>query len=319
MFGQSSFISAAYVGTSGRNLLRFTTPNLGNNFVVDVCCADLVGFQPFFQGRVVNPSINQNLSQRPIAGVGSINQFETTGRSLYDSLQIELRGRLTQNFQYRANYVFGKVEDDVSDVFDLAGAFALPQNSLTFAGEYAPANFDVRHRFTYSFIYELPEFENRGNAFKFLFGSWQIAGTGKYNTGQPFTVNTIFDVNHDGNLTDRLNNTRFITETGDRRNPLQLTCTGNQCQSLLAPLGEDGSVPRNSFRAGSLLELDMSFIKRFVIREGQTLQFRTDIFNFINRANFGIPVRFLESPGFGRATDTVTPGRRIQFALKYSF
>jgi hypothetical protein len=44
-----------------------------------------------------------------------------------------------------------------------------------------------------------------------------------------------------------------------------------------------------------------------------------DFFNFINRANFGVPVRFLEAPGFGRATETVTPGRRVQFALKYSF
>lgn len=46
---------------------------------------------------------------------------------------------------------------------------------------------------------------------------------------------------------------------------------------------------------------------------------RVDLFNFINRANYGIPVRLLEASGFGQATDTVTPGRRLQFALKYSF
>jgi hypothetical protein len=44
-----------------------------------------------------------------------------------------------------------------------------------------------------------------------------------------------------------------------------------------------------------------------------------DIFNFINRANYGVPVRFLESPGFGQATSTVTPARRIQFGLKFAF
>ncbi len=150
-----------------------------------------------------------------------------------------------------------------------------------------------------------------------MFGDWQIAGTGKFNTGQPFTVNTIFDINQDGNLTDRLNSTRFITETGNGRQPLLLANVDTT--TLLAPFGQDGVVPRNSFRAGSLLDLDLSFVKRFVIREGQTLQFRTDIFNFINRANFGIPVRFLEAPSFGKAVDTVTPGRRIQFALKYIF
>ena len=41
--------------------------------------------------------------------------------------------------------------------------------------------------------------------------------------------------------------------------------------------------------------------------------------NALNRANFGVPVRYLEAPGFGRAVSTVTPGRRVQFALKYVF
>jgi len=59
-------------------------------------------------------------------------------------------------------------------------------------------------------------------------------------------------------------------------------------------------------------------IKPFSIGSNH-LSFRTDIFNFINRANYGIPVRLLEAPGFGRAVNTVTPGRRIQFALKYEF
>ncbi len=322
LFG-STFLSVAYVGTTGRSLLRFTTPNLGSNYIAriegiffdDINCdgtPENIGFcEPITLGTTNSP-------QRRVPKVGSINQFETTGKSRYDSLQIGLRGRLSRSFQYRANYVYGEVKDDVSDVFDLAGAFALPQNSLTFAGEYAPANFDVRHRFTYSFIYDLPELKNQNNTVRQLLGGWQIAGTGKFNTGQPFTVNSIYDVNLDGNLTDRLNTTRSIAETGSRRQPLALADNVDPT-TLLAPIGEDGSVPRNSFRAGSILELDLSFIKRFKIREGQNLQFRADVFNFINRPNFGIPVRFLEAPGFGQATDTLTPGRRIQFAVKYLF
>ena len=144
-----------------------------------------------------------------------------------------------------------------------------------------------------------------------------VAGTGKFNTGQPFTVNTVFDINFDGNLTDRLNNTQGITITGDRRQPLTLTATNTN--SLLAPFGQDGQVGRNSFRAGSILDLDMSLSRRFRFTEYHNLQFRVDFFNFINRTNFGIPVRFLEAPGFGRANDTVTPGRRIQFGLKFNF
>lgn len=322
IFGQHSIISAAYVGTTGRELLRYTTPNLGSNFLPLINSIDLVNRDPRIIGSTVDPFSNRTTFTRPNPDIGPINQFETTGRSRYDSLQIELRGRLTQNFQYRANYVYGKVKDDVSDVFDLAGAFALPQNSNPEEqeGEYAPANFDVRHRFTYSFIYDLPDFRNQNTVIRYLLGGWQIAGTGRFNTGQPFTVNSIYDVNLDGNLTDRLNNTQFITETGDRRQPLRLTGTSQtDLQAMLAQIGRDGSIPRNSFRAGNVLELDMSFARRFSTREAQNLEVRFDVFNFINRANFGIPVRILEFPSFGQATETITPGRRIQLMLRYNF
>jgi hypothetical protein len=126
-------------------------------------------------------------------------------------------------------------------------------------------------------------------------------------------------VNLDGNLTDRLNSTTGITVTGNRSQPLALTIPDNQLRSLVAAVGQDGSVPRNSFRSGNILSLDLALVKRFVFSEKRDLTFRMDVFNFINRANYGIPVRFLEAPGFGQATDTVTPGRRIQFALKYNF
>jgi hypothetical protein len=317
---RDTFISVAYVGTTGRDLLRFTTPNRGTNFVTKIngfffdtltCAQNTSLCVPLTKGTT-------NIPPRPVANAGAISQYETTGRSQYNSLQIELRGRWTRRFQYRTNYVYGKANDDVSDVFDLAGAFALPQNSVTFAGEYAPANFDVRHRFTYSFLLDTPELRDMNDVVKFLLGGWQVAGTGKFNTGQPYTVNTIFDINQDGNLTDRLNNTQFITETGDGRQPLVVAANANLTQ-MLAPFGQDGDVPRNTFRTGKLLELDMSFAKKFAFRETQTVEFRADIFNFINRANFGVPVRFLEAPGFGQAVETITPARRIQFMLRYLF
>jgi hypothetical protein len=222
-----------------------------------------------------------------------------------------------RRMQYQVAYTLSRTTDDVSDMFDLAGASALPQNSRTFAGERAASNFDARHRISYNFIYELPEYKDRNAAFRFFFGGLQIASSGFFHTGQPFTVNSIYDVNLDGNLTDRLNSTSGIRVTGDRSHPLELT-TSNTF-SLLAPIGQDGSVPRNSFRSGNVMELDLSIVKKFAITESKNLTFRMDIFNFPDRANYGIPVRFLEAPGFGRATDTVTPGRRIQFALKYTF
>ena len=313
-------VSAAYVGTRGHRLLRFNTPNLGINGVLIPLDFDVdreddpedpfdAPGQPIFIGLALPPE-----GGRPIATAGSISRFETTTSSRYDSLQLQLRGRLRRQLQYQTSYTFGKATDDVSDVFDLAGASALPQDSRNLAAERGPANFDIRHRFTYNFIYDFPRFDNA--AARLLFGGVQFAGLGSYSTGQPFTVNSIFDVNLDGNLTDRLNTTQGIAETGDRRQPYRLTVDP---ASLLAPVEENGSVGRNTFRAGSVLDLNMAVSKRIDFGERQQLLLRVDVFNFINRANYGIPVRFLEAPGFGTATDTVTPMRRFQFALKYSF
>jgi hypothetical protein len=329
--GRNMVASAAYAGTSGRNLLRFTTPNLGRNSYLAPAFFTGGGLDgdrpvvgdPTFFGFALPPGTRIArdgrgfIGGRPIAGVGHVIRYETTARSRYDSLQLQLRGRLQRALQFQMAYTFSKASDDVSDTFDLAGAPALPQNSLTFDGEYARANYDVPHLLTYNFIYDTPEFNNRGRAFRFLFGGLQLAGLGKLRSGQPFTVNSIFDVNLDGNLTDRLDSTEGIAVTGDRRQPLRLT-TGNFA-SLVAQFTQDGRVGRNTFRAGNVIELDMSLTKTFALSERQRLLLRVDVFNFINRANFGVPVRFLEAPAFGQAVSTITPPRRVQIALKYSF
>ena len=311
--GHDLVVSAAYVGTVGRHLLRFTTPNLGPASTL------VPGTFDVFQERFAVPQVFGRVRSpaRPVGGLGAINQFETTARSRYDSLQLQARGRLRRSLQYQASYTLSRAVDDVSDVFDLAGAFVLPQNSLTFSGERGPANFDARHRLTYQFIYDVPPVTGYGRAMRVALDKLQVSGTGSFRTGQPFTVNSLIDVNLDGNLTDRLDNTQGLVVTGSRRQPLQLTAADTL--SLLAPFGQDGRVKRNTFRAGSVLELDLSVIKRISVSAAKSFDLRLDIFNFINRANFGVPVRFLEAPGFGRAAETVTPGRRVQFALKYSF
>ena len=312
--------SAAYVGTQGRHLLRLTTPNLGPNAFLIPTVVNLVNSTPNVVGVALGPgqrvgANNAVTGGRPVSQAGAVTIYETSANSRYDALQLQLRGRLSRTLQFQFAYTLSRATDDVSDVFDLAGAPALPQNSLTFAGERGPANFDVRHRVSYNFTYDLPEFG--GRALRAFLGGMQIAGTGYLHTGQPFTVNSIFDVNLDGNLTDRLDTTNGIVQTGNRRQPLRLTVTDPT--TLLAPIGRDGRIGRNTFRAGGIVELDLALGKQFALPSGQRINVRAEVFNLINRANYGIPVRFLGAPGFGQATQTITPPRRIQLALKYSF
>ena len=318
-FGGGLIVSAAYVGTRGHNLLRFTTPNLGPNAVSLVNVFQTDGFAPQFFGVAVAPGTRVSglsfTGGRPVPGVGGVSVYETTARSRYDAAQFEVRGRARDSLRYRLGYTFGRAFDDVSDVFDLAGAPALPQNSASFEGEYAVASYDVRKLFAFDAVYDFPNFGARPA--QLLFGGWQLASTGRFRTGQPFTVNTYFDVNLDGNPTDRLDRTDGLVFTGDRLQPLILTT--DDLTSLLAPVGEDGRVPRNTYRAGSVFELNLALAKLIRLTETQSFMLRAEVFNLTNRANFGVPVRLLEAPAFGRATRTITPARRIQFYLRYSF
>jgi hypothetical protein len=176
--GRDMVVSVAYVGTQGRNLLRFTTPNLGPASTIVPSSLTVFNDQfpfPAVLGRVRPPT-------RSVAGLGAINQFETTAESSYNSLQVQLRGRWTRTFEYQVAYTFSSALDDVSDVFDLAGAPALPQNSLTFAGERGPANYDERQRLSYNFVWDFDPGKKEGLV-HLLLKEMQISGTGRTAPG----------------------------------------------------------------------------------------------------------------------------------------
>ncbi len=123
-------------------------------------------------------------------------------------------------------------------------------------------------------------------------------------------------MNSDGNLTDRINTLSGLSIFDDTQQ--KLAFSGNPT-TLFAPIGRDGAVGRNTFRASGVAKTDFTLIKNFRVKEGQSVVFRAEAFNVFNRTHFGVPVRILEAPSFGRSVDTSLPGRQVQLALKYIF
>ena len=314
--GATYGLSLAYVGTWGNKLLRIATPDRGLN---RSALEEPPGLKviplgntpvPLFGGGLLAAQSSISITRLAIARTF----YESTASSNYNSLQVELRKNYSQRFQFRTAFTYSHAVDDVSDFFDTAGAFALPQNSLQ-RSERAAANFDVRLRSVTHFVRDFPK-----DLFFFgpaRWGGWQLAGIVTAQTGQPYTVNSSFDINRDGNLTDRLNTTSGLIK-GDGQVQLSLA-PGTNPLDLLAPDGRDGAVGRNTFRAPGQFNSDISVTKFFNFNERFRLNARTEIFNVFNNTNFGIPVRILESPGFGRATYTTTPPRTVQFVVKFLF
>jgi hypothetical protein len=296
-------LSVGYVGTKGTKLIEFQTPNLGPAAVT---------FEiPDSSGRIDFAS-QAPRGGRPDSRLGAYTVFNSTGNSNYNALQIQLNRRYSNFLTFTTSYTFSHSIDDVSDVFDTTGAFALPQNSFNQKQERGSSSFDIRHMFVASAAYDL----SRGSTNRF-FGGWQMSGILTMQTGQPFTVNSSIDVNEDGNLTDRLNTLNGLNIDNNGRTAI--TVTNPSLVSLLAPRLQDGAIGRNTFRARGLANLDLAIIKKINFDERHKLEFRTEIYNVFNRTDFGVPVRILEAPAFGQSVNTTLDRAYLQFALKFSF
>lgn len=309
---QNLLISLAYTGTKGTHLLRFATPNLGPNSVLVVDGASLSGNQIDLRGFAVSPGTALNF-RRPHPLLGSITAISADANSSYHSLQATAALRLSR-LQMNAAYTWSHALDEVSDIFALAGAPNLPQDSFNRSGERGNANFDLRHRFTEYFIWELPLWERSK-----IWGGWQLAGIATVQTGQPFTINSSLDVNLDGNLTDRLNSLAGVSEVNDGTRRYIFPTSQLEQFRLLARAGAHGAVGRNTFHAPGTAVLDLAINKHFRFGERHDLEWRTEVFNLFNRRHFGIPVRELLMPSVGRAVRTSVPARTIQFAVRYKF
>ncbi|MEW6211404.1 MAG: TonB-dependent receptor [Acidobacteriota bacterium] len=313
-------ISAAYVGTKGTKLTRLTTPNLGPNVTPSVNLATRSNAFPTplvlgicqFLGCSLRPP-------RPVPELGAFQIYENSASSTYHSMQVEMRKRYSRGYQYTIAYTWSHAIDDVSDIFPIAGAPVIAQNSLNLSQERGDANFDTRQRLSASVVWDLPIYRNETTTAAKILGGWQMATIFQTQTGQPFTLNVPFDVNLDGNLTDRPRTTNGLLFFDGHRREKVAIADGKTVTDFFARLGQDGAVGRNTLRADNFIAWDVAVVKTFRFTEFQNLIFRTDVFNVLNRANFGTPIRILGSPGFGAAVDTATPARQIQFALKYSF
>src|ERR671932_2384546 len=76
-------------------------------------------------GSRITPQGEDLVGGRPVPNAGTIYQFESSANSNYNALQLQLRSRLRQRLQLSAAYTFAQANDDVSDMFELAGASAL--------------------------------------------------------------------------------------------------------------------------------------------------------------------------------------------------
>lgn len=258
----------------------------------------------------------QQPNLRPVPQFADIDAYESRGSSNYNALQAKFTQRLHAGLSALASYTWSKSIDDASGFFSSAGDPNFPQDSNNTRGDRGLSNFDIRHRFTLSYSYDL-----RFPSNNFLLRGWQTNGVWTFQTGRPFTVTLLPG-------TDNSNTGLPSIGFGvvDRPNVIGNPNISNQGPDhwfntgafVTPPYGSFGNAGRNILEGPGFSSVDVSLVKNTMIREATTLQFRAEIFNLLDRANFGLPDSFVGSPSFGSVLSAGTP-RRIQFGLKLLF
>jgi hypothetical protein len=141
---------------------------------------------------------------RPIAQLGSIDEFQSAASSYYSGATVSLNRRVAQGTYMRLAYTWAHAIDDGQDAL-VAGQPATVQNSYSPSTERGPSVTDQRHRLVTAFSVE-PRFFHRGHELLgHLFNDWRISTVLNYGTGRPVNATVAGDPNQDGNdLNDRL-------------------------------------------------------------------------------------------------------------------
>jgi len=264
---------------------------------------------------------------RPLPTFSDINLIASGFDSVYHSLQAQFQCRLQSGLTGLFSYTWAKSIDNASNFFASAGDANYPQDSNNIAAERARSSFDVPHRFTGSFVYQLPFGPGKalgsdwsGAAARLLSG-WQLNGIVSLQTGQPYSV--ALPGEFDNSNTGR---SSYGFGAGDRPNvnsdpnlssPDPQQWFDSSAFSLPA-YGSFGNAGRNIIGGPGLANVDFSVLKDIEITEATTLQLRAELFNMLNTPNFLNPNIFFGTPGFGRLL-AARDGREVQFGVKLIF
>jgi hypothetical protein len=141
---------------------------------------------------------------RPIAQLGSINEFQSAASSTYNGATLSINRRIARGTYFRLSYTYARAMDDGQDAL-VAGQPATVQNSYGPSAERGPSVTDQRHRFVVAFSAE-PRFFHRGHELLGrVFNDWKISSVVNYGSGRPVNATVSGDPNQDGNdLNDRL-------------------------------------------------------------------------------------------------------------------
>lgn len=271
----------------------------------------------------------QARQQFPFLSDGS-QESSNNGFSHYNALLVKLEKRYSNGLSFLASYTWGHTLDNASDAnlgSQHAGdTFRQAQHANW---EYGNSDFDIRHRFVFSGIYDLPFGHGRAHAASLkpfanaLLGGWQASAIWAAQTGYWYTPQTGNDTCNceDGNAES------LRPDVVPGQNPNSGPHTPAQWFNANAfnvnvPNGRSGNAGRNTILGPRFIDLDFGVHKDFEISESKRLEFRAEFFDLPNHPNWNLTKNNLHYDQSATVFDHIQSSltaREIQLALKFIF
>jgi hypothetical protein len=287
---------------------------------------------PVPAGSFFNP-VNAPLAN-PSPVIANTWTWFSLGSASYNALQVDFNHRFSHGLSMRGVYTWSRALDDGDSMNGTLAQNApgLVSNPHDIRADWGLATYDVRNAASINALYELPFGSGKSFANGFygwrngLVSGWSITSIVTLQGGFPFTPQLSYNPS---NNKDNRNPVRpFINPAFSGPTIIGTPEEWFNPNAFIAPpnnTGFYGNLRRNTLEGPGLATWDFSLIKDTPLRERLHLQFRAEIFNFLNRANFNTPNLIVATlngttpvpnPAAGNITSTSTSARQVQFALK---
>lgn len=322
---RGTVLQVGYVGSAGRKLLRFRDINQPTNAQITAVDTTCGFFDPIPRTGapvcVGTPTIG---FAAPLSSVDPqppfyVNELETNSTSNYNSLQVSLTQRNWHGFTHEIAYTWSHSIDNASDSQDFVPNASQPNDSTNPRGEKGPSNFDLRHRFVWSAIYDVPKWSHWGR----MGEGWSLNGVLTLASGHPFSLNYNFidDYSGSGQFFDRpdvvgpiqynySDPSQFLNGSA-----FSVPCTFQApndgfADSCKPGTRHFGTLGRNALLGPGYRNFDFAVSKMTTLTERFKLLFRADFYNLLNHPNFANPlaVAFFADAAPNRCDSSTNPG-----------
>src|SRR5438309_2151862 len=319
--GPGQVLHMPYIGGSTPGSANIPCPIVGTTPACTITGApgtgtpiNLVGLRPYASPNCNPTSTNPATSGCPADGTEVFNSIfseDTAAHSNYNSLQALFEKRFSHGLQFQASYTYSKSLDNASSFEEIL-------NPTNFNATYGPSLFDARHRFVFNYVWELPVPKYEGFKGKALNG-WQVSGIYTYQSGFPILINNCDDAELEGStLGFECPGKPDLLGPFKTHNPRIDGLVFDPTNFADSALGTSGNTPRTLCCNPPINNWDMGLFKDTAIGEKTRLEFRTEIFNIFNHAQFYGVDGGSANPTFGQPQKVRDP-RLFQFALKLVF